>query len=158
MYTQESVTRREYFIYKGVKYGIGTKVLLSDIGCQRHYISQKHKDMPHTFGFGSTDGKNSFNWRHQWGGEYGLSNATILDCYLDEDIKEIVEPIYVELVPWQMKAINNMMDDKIHPDIFSGVVLYILVMLVGTLFYARMTIWIVATIIFIGWLLNQYRT
>lgn len=158
MSTQELVTRREYFIYKGVKYGIGTKVLLSDVGCKRHYISQKHKDMPHTFGFGDTNGVSSFNWRHPNGGRYGLSNATILDCYLDEDIKEIVEPVYVEFISWQKKAINNMMDGKIHPDIFGGAVLYILVMVVGALFYARLTIWVIATITFIIWLLNQYRT
>lgn len=158
MNTQELVTRREYFIYKGVKYGIGTKILLSDIGCKRHYISQKHKDEPHTFGFGSTDGRSNFHWRHQYGGQYGFSNATILDCYIDEDIKEIIEPVYVEFVPWQKNAIDNMINNTIHPDIFGGVVLYILVMVIGALFYARLTIWVIATITFIIWLLNQYRT
>ena len=155
MNTQELVARREYFIYKGVKYGVGTKILLSDIGCQKHYISQKNKDKPHTFMFGFNDGRYIFNWTDERGWKYGRSDATISS--LDEDIKEIVEPIYVELVPWQKQALNNMFNKETYADVFNGVLIYIIVMLVGVIFNARWLIWIFGTIIFIIWLLNQYR-
>lgn len=150
------ITRKEYFIYKGVAYGIGTKILLSDIGCKKYYISQKNKDKPHTFMFGSTGGWYVFNWVDERGGKYGCSGATITD--LDEDIKEIVEPVYVELVSWQQKALDNMINKAVSPDIFGGVLLYAIAVIVGALFIDRLLIWVFTTVIFICWLLNQYRT
>ena len=148
--------RREYFIYKGVTYGIGTKVLLSEQGCKKHYISEKNKDKPHTFQFGSSSGWYIFNWIDERGWKYGRSDATITN--LDEDIKEIVHPVYVKLVPWQEKALDNMLNKTVSPDVFGGVLLYIVAMIVGAIFKARLLIWFFATAVFIWWLLNQYRT
>jgi hypothetical protein len=148
-------TRKEYFIYKGVTYGIGTKILLSDIGCQKHYVSQKHKDKPFAFAFGYS-GKYIFGWTDERGWKYGRSDATIID--LEEDIKEIVEPIYVELVPWQQQALNNMINKTVSPDVFGGIFLYIVAMIVGAIFVDRLLIWVFATVVFVVWLLNQYRT
>jgi hypothetical protein len=155
---QNITSRREYFTYKGVKYGIGTKVLLSDVGCKRHYVSEKNKDKPHTFGFGYNNGLNVFNWIDTRGRKYGWSGATIYDSKVDEEIKAIVEPVYVELIPWQQKAVENMFDDEVYADIFGGVLIYIIVMIVGALFVERWLIWIFATVAFIIWILNQYRT
>lgn len=149
------IYRKDYFIYKGVVYGIGTKVLLSETGCKKHYISQKNKDKPHTFMFGSNDEMYVFNWVDHKGGKYGSSGITTSN--LDEDIKEIVEPVYVELVSWQKKALGNMINGTVHPDIFGGVLLYITVMVVGAIFIDRLLIWVFATVVFIIWLLNQYR-
>ena len=150
------VSRRDYFIYKGVAYGVGTKILLSEVGCKRHYISQKNKDKPHTFMFGSSEGWYVFNWVDERGGKYGNSGATIYD--LNEDIQEIIEPVYVELVSWQRKSLNNMINQNVSPDISGGIFLYIMTMVVGTLFVDRLLIWVFATIVFIVWVLNQYRT
>lgn len=148
--------RREYFVYKGVMYGIGTKVLLSDIGCKKHYVSEKNKNKPHTFRFGSNDGWYIFNWIDEGGARYGRSNVTIYD--LNEDIKEIIEPVYVKFVPWQEKALENMINKKVSSDIFGGALLYTIIMIIGAIFIDRWLIWIFATAIFIIWLLNQYRT
>lgn len=153
---KNETTRKEYFIYKGVVYGIGTKVILSEIGCKKHYISQKNKDKPHTFMFGSSGGSYIFNWVDERGGKYGSSGATIYN--LDEDIQKIVEPVYVELVSWQEKAISNMVNKTVSPDVFGGCFLYMIAMIVGTLFIDRLLIWAFATVVFVVWLLNQYRT
>lgn len=156
-----------YFIYKGVAYGVGTKVLLSDtVNPLIHTIPQRKtveevKKMPHTFKWGATNGYFNFDWYedgynqscHQY---YCYSQVTIHN--IDEDIKEIVEPVYVKLVPWQKKALDNMLNGYVKPDIFGGVLLYIVSMVVGALFYSRLLIWVVATVIFVIWLLNQYRT
>lgn len=148
--------RKDYFIYKNVAYGVGTKILLSEVGCKRHYISQKNKDKPLTFMFGSSGGWYIFNWIDERGWKYGRSDATINN--LDEDIKEIIDPIYVELVPWQQKALDNMVNKTISPDVFGGVLLYAIAMIVGALFIDRLLIWVFATVVFVCWLFNQYRT
>lgn len=148
--------RKDYFIYKNVTYGIGTKVLLSDVGCKKYYISQKNKDKPHTFMFGSSDGRYNFNWIDERGWKYGRSDVTIND--LNEDIKEIVEPVNVELVSWQQKAADNMLNQTVTPNIFGGVLLYVVAMTVGALFIDRLLIWLFVTGFFIAWLLKQYRT
>lgn len=153
----DTTSRREYFTYRGVKYGIGTKVLLSDIGCKKHYISQLHRDKPLEYGFTCDGCRNIFGWIDERGRKYGCSDATIHDYDLEIDIKEIVKPVYVELVSWQKKAVENMVSSDVYADIFGGVIIYIAVMLIGTIFYERFMIWATATVIFVVWLLNQYR-
>ena len=128
------------------------------MGCKRHYVSEKNKDKPHTFGFGYSSGLSVFNWVDPRGRKYGWSGATINDTNIDEEIKAIVDPIYVELVSWQQKAVENMFSGEVCTDIFGGVLIYIVVMIVGALFVDRLLIWIFATVTFIIWLLNQYRT
>lgn len=148
--------RKEYFIYKGVAYGIGTTILLSEEGCKKHYIAQKYKDKPYTFMFGDSSGKCVFNWIDERGGKFGASGVVIQN--FEEDVGKIISPVYVQLVSWQAKAIDNMINKKVSPDIFGGVLLYIMVMIVGAIFIDRWLIWIGATAAFILWLLEQYRT
>ena len=150
-------SRREYFVYKGVMYGIGTKVLLSDAGCKKHYITLHNKDKPLTYGF-TCGGRNLFGWTDPRGRKYGYSDASIYDCDLENDIQSIVDPVYVELVSLWEKAIDNMVNKKVSPDVFGGVLLYTIIMVVGAIFVDRFLIWVFATVIFVGWLLNQYRT
>lgn len=151
-------SRREYFVYKGVMYGIGTKVVLSEAGCKKHYIALHNKDKPLTYGFTCGNGQNVFGWIDPRGRKYGCSDASIYDCDLENDIQSIVDPVYVELVSWQAKAIDNMVSKSVSPDVFGGVLLYAIIMAVGTIFVDRFLIWVFATVIFVGWLLNQYRT
>ena len=148
--------RQEYFVYKGVIYGIGTKVLLSDAGYKKHYISPKNKGKPYTFMFGYHSGPYIFQRIDERGWKYGCSDATITN--LDEDIQEIIEPVYVNLVTWQEKAIDNMMNKIVSPNISGGILLYVIAMIVGALFVDRLLIWVFATVVFVCWLLNQYRT
>ena len=153
---ENEVYSKDYFTYKGVAYGVGTKVLLSEIGCRKHCVSQTNKDKFHVFMFSSSDGRCTFNWMDERGWKYGRSDVTIHN--LDEDIKAIVEPIYVECVSWQQKALNNMLNKTVAPDLFGGIFLYVIVMIVGALFIDRLLIWAFTTVIFVCWLLNQYRT
>lgn len=148
--------RKDYFIYQGVTYGVGTKVLLSEQGCKKHYIAERNKGKLHTFMFGSSGGYYVFNWVDDRGGKYGSSGITTYN--LEEDIKAIVDPVYVELVSWQQKALYNIKNKTVSPDIFGGVLLYAIAMIGGALFTDMLLIWVFSTVIFLCWLLNQYRT
>lgn len=144
--------REDYFIYNGVAYGVGTIVLFSD---ELNY-HDKRKNIPHIFTSGFKDGYKRFQAKDDstksgMGGGIRIYNP-------DKEIEQIVYPMPVNKTPWQKQAINNMMSGKFHADIFGVVVIYFTVMLVGTIFYDRWLIWITATIIFINWVLNQYRS
>ena len=144
--------REDYFIYHGATYGVGTIVLFSD-GLN---YSNKRKNIPHIFTSGFKDRYKIFqvkddNIKSDIGGSIMIRNP-------DKEIEQIIYPAYVNKTSWQKQAINNMMSGKFHADIFGGVVIYFAVMLVGTIFYDRWLIWITATIIFINWVLNQYRS
>lgn len=148
--------RIDYFIYHGIAYGVGTKVLLSDEFASKY--SPVIKNIPHIFTASYSNGYNIFKIQDN-STKSGLGSSIEVGNY-DEDIKEIVYPIYAnkQHTSWQKQAINNMMSGKFHADIFGGVVIYFAVMLVGTIFYDRWLIWITATIIFVNWVLNQYRS
>lgn len=155
-----------YFIYKGIVYGEGTTVLFTDKIHQKYHFSSKLKNIPHKFIGGATEGvtngvftRGYMNFKWKEGDDWKYDKHSEVTVYnVDEDIAEIVEPVYVEIVPWQQQALDNIINKKVHPDIFSGVLIYILVMLIGCIFHARLIIWVVATIVFVTWLLNQYRT
>lgn len=148
--------RIDYFIYHGVAYGPGTKVILSDEFASKY--SYKRKNIPHIFTASYSDGYNIFHIQDD-STKSGLGNS-IEVCNYDEDIKEIVYPVYAnkQHTLWQKQAINNMMSGKFHADIFGGVVIYLAVMIVGAIFKDRWLLWIAATIIFINWVLSQYRS
>lgn len=151
---------KDYFIYKGVAYGVGTKVLFSEKMYQKYFFSSKAKNQPHTFFESRTDGVKRFMWKEECD-SWKKSEYSVGDVHeLDEEIAEIVEPVYVNLVSisWQEKTFDNMINKKVQPDVFSGVLLYIVIMLIGSIFEARILLWSFATVIFIFWLLNEYRT
>lgn len=154
---KNEVYRKDYFIYKGVAYGVGTKVILNKSVHFRFYNTDQAKNKLYTFICSFSDGYNLFrsegsnNPKEQW------MNSQIRLENFDEDIETIVQPVYAKLVPWQENAFNNMINGTVHPDIFGGVIIYVLIMIIGALFFARLIIWVFATIVFILWLLNQYR-
>ena len=160
---------KDYFIYQGKAYGIGTKVLFKPTVqfemCYLKYSKAKDAEIskrePHTFFRGSTDGIYEFDWSESIynSTEYGSqAHSRVTTFNPDEDILEIVEPVEVELISWQRKAVKNMFSGKAAVDVFCGVLIYIVVMCIGAIFQARWAIWIFSTAIFIWWLLNQYRT
>ena len=159
---------QEYFIYKGRPYGIGTKVKLSrTVEFHTHGTTltqlkchDDYKIQTYTFIRGTTDGAFTFDWKEnesQFDWKYYAHSQAVIHNP-DDEIIAIVEPVYVELVSWQHKAVQNMFDGKACVDVFGGVLTYITVMCIGTIFKGNWIIWIVSTIIFIKWLLNQYRT
>ena len=157
-----------YFIYKGRPYGIGTKVKLdrsakfqtSGSSLTKLKGLDDFKIQIYTFTHGTTDGVFTFYWKENedpWDWKYyASSQATIYNP--DKEIIEIVEPVYVEFVPWQEKAVEDMLSGEAPVDVFGGVLMYIVVMAIASIFKGQWFIWIVVTIIFIRWLLNQYRT
>jgi hypothetical protein len=145
-----------YFIYKGVAYGVGTKVVFYD-DVYNHISNSKAKNQPHTFVTGSSSGWKGFYWEENTIPRPKMYYNNISIYNPDKEIKEIIEPVYVELVPWQKQSLNNMVNGTVHPDVFGGVLLYVLVMAVGSIFFARFTIWVFATVVFVIWLLNEYR-
>ena len=159
---------QNYFMYKGKAYGIGTKVIFKPtVEFDMCYLNNSKsndpevvKREPHTFFRGCTNGRCEFEWcesiydstQYQY-----QAHSRVTTFNPDADILKIVEPIEVELVSWQHKAIQNMFSGKASVDVFGGVLIYIVVMCVGAIFKDNWLIWIVATIVFIAWLLNQYR-
>ena len=146
-----------FFIYRNVAYGVGTKVKLKESVHCKTYNTNVTKDDAYVFYLGCKNGNNIFRWcgpserRDIFRGQIWVQNC-------DEDIEEIVEPVYVELVSWQEKAIDNIIKGELPTDVFGGVLIYIVIMLLALIFKDCWVIWIVATTIFGGWLLGQYRT
>ena len=87
---------------------------------------------------------------------YTILQINTYNC--DQDIGEIVEPVYPQIISWQEKAISNILNEEAVVDVFGGVLIYIVIMLIGAIFQARLLIWLFGTAIFVLWLLNQYRT
>ena len=152
----EKVCDSGYFTYKGVHYGIGTIVLITEDACRKYLISPQNQSKSYTFTCGVVGSWYSFSWIHEDGWKHGRSDITLHNP--DEEIAEIIYPVYVELVPWYQVAVDNMKSNKVQPDIFGGALLYIIVLLVALIFKDTFVIWTFATIIFIIWLFNQYRT
>lgn len=124
------------FMYKGVAYGIGTKVLVENVfGLQEATFVGWTKDE----GFVGENYRNSFRTD---------------DCSF---IIKIIEPVYyVEKEepkgkPCSIWTRTGSGSWNSHNEVCVGLVIYILVMIVGAIFNARILIWIMATIIFFGW-------
>jgi hypothetical protein len=159
---------QNYFIYRGQAYGIGTKVKFKPTVqfsiitpfASSYRNEAEIKNQIYTFKNGTTD-KNYLFWWYEtidpWEQQH-LSRSQATTRSPDDDILEIVEPVYVELIPWQQKAIQNMSDKNVCADVFGGVLTYIVIMALAMIFKDRLVIWIVSTGIFMWWLLNQYRT
>ena len=154
---KNEIYNENYFIYKGVSYGVGTKVVFTD-NVYKNIYNAKAKNQPHTFIRGSNTGWKGFYWEDEASlrPKIYFNNISIYDP--DNEIMEIVKPVYVELVPWQQNAWDNMIHKKVTPDVFGGCLLYVMAMIVGTIFVDKLLIWTFATVLFIIWLLNQYRT
>lgn len=151
------VRSENYFIYKGVEYGIGTTVIFTDEVYQYVYNANA-RYQPHTFVAGSNTGWKGFSWQDDKIPRPKIYCNNISTYNPDKDIKEIVTPVYAQRISWQQQAIKNMADGKVYADVFGGALLYIVIMIVGAIFVDRWLIWIFSTVVFIIWLLNQYRT
>lgn len=146
-----------FFIYRNVAYGVGTKVKLKESVHYKTHNTNITKNDLYVFYLGCRNGENIFNWCGPDDRRTVFrSDIWVRNC--DEDIEEIIEPVYPQFVSWQEKAISNIFSKETVADVFGGVLIYILVMVIGTIFQARLLIWLFSTVVFIGWLLHQYRT
>lgn len=152
--------RANYFIFKNSAYGLGTKVRFND-KVKIDYFHRPYSPKPvFEFVSGYENGIKQFNYTTSDNIQRASAQIKCADKShsVDDYVIEIVEPVFVEFVPWQKKALNNIINGNVKADVFGGVVLYIVVMIIGALFFARFIIWIFATVVFAIWLLNQYRT
>ena len=148
--------RTDYFVYHNTAYGVGTKVIFTDEFYHKYYYSNDAQGQAYTFVRGLSNGVSLFHW-DECNDSHSVFNSTIELLHPDQDIKEIVSPVYVNIVPWQHKAVDNIIHNKAQPDIFGGCLLYAIIMIVGLIFIDRWLIWVAGTFIFIAWLLKQYR-
>lgn len=135
-----------YFEFEGVKYGIGTVVKIPYL-CHGSLLSKDNPTKITTF---------------VGGGYFQLS-----DCYgyvflniegLNEKYKkyvEIIKPVYYQ-EPEPPKPQNIFLRTgsgswDAYNDVCVGLIWYVIIMLVGTIFKDRLMIWIAATVIFFIW-------
>lgn len=132
---------KEYFEYKGVKYGIGTRVLAKDLcygSSEAVFVGWKN------FGSFKSD-------------KPTMSRITVND--IDTNIIKIIDPVY-----WAPPEEENAQEKKGNiftrtgsgswqsaDEIAYGLIWYIVIMVVGTIFNDRWLIWIAATITFFTW-------
>ena len=146
---------RNYFDFKGKRYGVGTvvKIKWEPYGSRRQI--ERCNGIAKFVG-GLDSGYLKFSGIVPPGTGYcGIAVTT----NPNDRIEEIIEPIYYEYKPvWQI-AIENY--SNTHParraDIAPGTILYIAVMLVGTIFKGNWVIWIIATAFYLGYLIDIYR-
>ena len=154
---KDEYSTKDYFVYKGVAYGVGTKVRLKQHVFHEPYADIVKNDI-YEFYHGTQGGLHLFQWADTVQRPKHITSLCrqIYNC--DADIAEIVEPVEVQLVSWQRKAVQDMFSGKAVADVFGGVLIYVVVMCIGAIFKARFGIWIFSTVVFVWWLLNQYRT
>ena len=133
-----------YFEFKGVKYGIGTIVKIP-LSLDSRWITPKDKLYDATFAGGGrfifVQFKGETIW-HDFSGKY-------------EQYIEIVKPVYYQ-EPAPRKQQNIFFRTRsgswdAHNEVCVGFAWYIAVMLLATIFKARVGIWALATIIYFSW-------
>lgn len=143
--------RVDYFIYKGAVYGTGTIVKVKKEVIEKRYLTKNGQE--YIFKSSLDNGFNIFDpcdRSYKYCCSIGISDY-------EKDIEEIIKPVYVELVPWQKAAFNNMLSGEVKADVAGGIIIYILVMVGSLIFNEWYLIWGFATLYFIFWLLSQYR-
>jgi hypothetical protein len=146
---------RNYFDFYGVRYGVGTIVKLKpeNYGCGRNI---KRCNGIAKFVGGFEDGYIKFS---------GIVPAGSMYCGIgwiakpEEKIEKILEPVYYENKPtWQIAMANYQKTPKDRrADIVPGTIFYITAMVVGAIFKGAILIWIIATILYLNYLIDIYR-
>jgi hypothetical protein len=149
------IYEKNYFTYRGKNYGYGTVVKLKP-EMYRGIPKIENCNGVMEFYEGLTSGVVRVrivtdDIRKKGGMDIMVSPEDAIEC--------IITPVYAELRPTWEKALENYhKTDKYHrPDTFLGTLLYIIIMIGGTLFYDRILIWVVATIVYLRYMINKYR-
>ena len=125
---------KKYLYFQGKYYDVGTKVL----------IKTRWNGVQEATFYGWTGFP--FRGENVWGQNYYSFDV-------EKYIVDIIDPIEVNLQPISV-------DNKDCPpdwDVEIGWIWYILIMVVGTIFNARLLIWIVATVVFFSWKKGFFR-
>jgi hypothetical protein len=137
---------KQYFEFKGVKYGIGTILKVPrmlDLSLLPREAMMKEAEFVGGGRFLFFNGGSIFLCK-----ERGLSGKY-------EDYIEIIHPMYYQ-EPASPKPQNIFFRTcsgswDAYNDVCIGLIWYIIIMLVGTIFKDRLTIWVFATIVFFVW-------
>lgn len=122
----------EYFLrYKGQCYDVGTRLKFKEWG--REEEGQIEWFINNHVGIRLVDGSLRV-LSTMWG--------------FENTVTEIIEPVYY-VAPPEKKVYGGPLPSE--DDIFIGWVWYIVIMLVGTIFRDRLTIWVFASLIFFTW-------
>jgi hypothetical protein len=145
-----------YFEFKGKIYGVGTLVKIKPGGLytSKHEIERCNGIA--RFKHGLDSGFLYFSGIVPLGAGYcGL----VVYGNIEDSIEEILEPVCYEYKPtWQIAKENYQSTPKNRrADISPGTIIYVAVMLVGMIFNAWLGIWVVATILYLRYLINIYR-
>jgi hypothetical protein len=147
---------REYFTYNGVKYGKGTKIELTEYAVNKFnlYLLENGNVVTFVDSICSQNLICCFTERFRYDKSNWI-NIPPNDIYIKRIIKE-------ESVPIAKKsdlesAITNFKEKKKSPDIFYQCVAYACIMAALLIFVNGWVLMIIATFIFINWLVNQYK-
>ena len=139
---------KQYFEFKGVKYGIGTivkvPIMLDLIMLPKEKIMTEAKFIGGAqFIFKDIQGSiNLYESAGHFSGKYEQYIEIIKPVYYQEPEPPKPENIFLRTESGSWDAYN---------DVSVGLIWYILIMMVGTLFNARLLIWIFATAYFFLW-------
>ena len=146
---------RNYFDFKGRRYGVGTIVKLKseEYGCGREI---KRCNGVAKFVGGLESGYIKFSGVIPPGAGYcGIGWV----AKPEDKIERIIEPVYYEnKATWQIALENYQKTPKYcRADIAPGTIIYISAMIAGAIFNGKILIWIMATYFYLRYLINIYR-
>ena len=146
---------RNYFDFRGVRYGVGTIVKLKPekYGCGRNI---ERCNGVARFIRGLDSGFIEFSGIIPRGTGYcGIGWV----ANPEDKIDHIISPVYYDNKPlWKIAMENRKKTPKYRrPDISPGTTLYVAAMLIGAIFKSSLNIWIIATIVYLKYLVNMYR-
>lgn len=146
---------RNYFDFQGKRYGVGTIVKFKSA---EYNINSEIKrcDGVATFIGGLDSGYLRFKGDVPLGVRY--CGIAIFDNP-ENRIENIIEPVYYDNKPvWKIAMDNySKTPSARRADIAPGTILHIAAMLVGAIFKGNWVIWIIATILYLRYLINIYR-
>lgn len=146
---------KNYFDFQGKRYGVGTVVRIKPVP------GKNNKEINRCNGIAEfTEGLDSGYLTFSGIVPLGSDNCIIgIFDSPDDRIEEIIEPVFYENKPvWEVAITNYKKTPRNRrADISPGTILYVTVMLLGIIFNARIVIWIIATLLYAGYLINIYR-
>jgi hypothetical protein len=136
-----------YFEFQGVKYGIGTILKVP------RTLDLRWRSKEQIMKEAEFVGGGCFEFLNHTGSIFLCQNRGLSGPY--EEYIEIIKPVYYQ-EPEGLKPQNIFLSTgsgswDAHNDICVGLIWYIIIMVVGVLFKARLIIWVLATWYFFAW-------
>ena len=139
---------KDYFEFRGVKYGVGTVVKVPNTLDLRWLAKEQIVEEAIFVGSSCFDFTNRFGWINLYESSGHLSGK--YESYI-----EIIQPVYYK-DPGPPKQQNIFFRTRsgsweAHNEVLTGFVWYIAVMLLAMIFKDAIGIWILATVVYFSW-------